>query len=64
MCAIKDILDPKDLFNPDTLFLRTSHARSLRARLLNTSAKCIKDSLQKSKMLAKYSEEIFRRKKN
>lgn len=34
MCAVKDILDPGDLFNPDTIFLRTSHARSLRARLL------------------------------
>lgn len=38
MCAIKDILDPQDLFNPETIFLRTSHARALRARLLNTSA--------------------------
>lgn len=51
MCDIKDILDPKDLFNPDTLFLRTSHARSLRARLLNTSAKYIKESLQKTKKI-------------
>jgi FAD/FMN-containing dehydrogenase/Fe-S oxidoreductase len=51
MCDIKDILDPNDLFNPDTLFLRTSHARSLRARLLNTSAKYIKDSLQKTKKI-------------
>lgn len=38
MCAIKNILDPLDLFNPETIFLRTSHARALRARLLNTSA--------------------------
>lgn len=37
MCAVKDCLDPTDLFNPDTLFLRTSVARSLRARLLSLS---------------------------
>lgn len=49
MCSIKDILDQKDLFNPDTLFLRTSHARALRARLLNTSAKFIQESLQKTR---------------
>lgn len=48
MCKIKDLLDPKDLFNPDTLFLRTSHARALRARLLNTSAIFIKESLEKA----------------
>ncbi|WP_397600134.1 FAD-binding protein [Silvanigrella sp.] len=59
MCAIKDILDPKDLFNPETLFLRTSHARSLRARLLNTSAKCIRDSLVKSKLIAKRPDELL-----
>lgn len=59
MCAIKDILDPKDLFNPETLFLRTSHARSLRARLLNTSAKYIKESLQKSKIISKNPEDLL-----
>lgn len=37
MCAVKDTLDPHDLFNPDTIFLRTSYARSLRARLLSIS---------------------------
>ncbi len=57
MCDIKDILDPKDLFNPDTLFLRTSHARSLRARLLNTSAKYIKESLQKTKKMKQNSDD-------
>lgn len=45
MCAIKDLLDPKDLFNPDTLFLRTSHARSLRARLMNVSNKMLQGTL-------------------
>lgn len=39
MCRIKDILDPDDLYNPETLFLRTSLSRSLRARLLNVSSK-------------------------
>lgn len=39
MCRVKDILDPDDLYNPETLFLRTSLSRSLRARLLNVSSK-------------------------
>jgi Fe-S oxidoreductase len=34
MCRVKDILDPQDLFNPETLFLRTSVSRALRARLI------------------------------
>lgn len=46
MCRIKDILDPDDLFNPETLFLRTSLSRSLRARLLNVSALQIQESLR------------------
>jgi FAD/FMN-containing dehydrogenase/Fe-S oxidoreductase len=37
MCAVKDVLDPDDIFNPETLFLRTSLSRSLRARLLAVS---------------------------
>lgn len=37
MCAVKDSLDPLNLFNPETLFLRTSYSRALRARLMNTS---------------------------
>lgn len=37
MCRVKDILDPKDLFNPDTIFLRNSIVRSLRARLLSAT---------------------------
>ncbi|KAB8029766.1 FAD-binding and (Fe-S)-binding domain-containing protein [Fluviispira multicolorata] len=51
MCAVKDTLDEKDLFNPETLFLRTSHSRALRARLLNTSAKFILDSLAKTRKI-------------
>ena len=39
MCLIKDTLDPKGLYNPETLFLRTSVARSLRARLIAFGAK-------------------------
>ncbi|APJ04443.1 FAD-binding and (Fe-S)-binding domain-containing protein [Silvanigrella aquatica] len=58
MCEIKDALDPKDLFNPDTLFLRTSLARSLRARLLNTSAKYIKESIEKTKELNRHSDNV------
>ena len=46
MCRVKDILDPDDLFNPETLFLRTSLSRSLRARLLNISSKQIQESLK------------------
>ncbi|MEY4065626.1 MAG: hypothetical protein RIR26_1834 [Pseudomonadota bacterium] len=46
MCRIKDILDPDHLFNPETLFLRTSLSRSLRARLLNISSKQIRDALK------------------
>jgi len=46
MCRIKDILDPEDLFNPETLFLRTSFARSLRARLLNINARQIQEALK------------------
>lgn len=57
MCKIKELLDPKDLFNPETLFLRTSHSRALRARLLNTSAKFIKESLEKSKKIAQENHE-------
>jgi FAD/FMN-containing dehydrogenase/Fe-S oxidoreductase len=49
MCAVKDLLDPKNLFNPETLFLRTSYSRALRARLLNTSHDFIKSSILKSK---------------
>ncbi|NBO37376.1 FAD-binding oxidoreductase [bacterium] len=52
MCRIKDILDPDDLFNPETLFLRTSLSRSLRARLLNISAKRIQDALKTGHPLA------------
>ncbi|NBW82512.1 hypothetical protein EBR21_12230, partial [bacterium] len=52
MCRIKDILDPDDLFNPDTLFLRTSLSRSLRARLLNISSRQIQDSLKSGSPLA------------
>lgn len=44
MCAVKDILDPGDLFNPDTLFLRTSLARSLRARLLSLSQSSLEEA--------------------
>jgi|GEM_PF-590651 len=44
MCAVKDMLDPGDLFNPDTLFLRTSLARSLRARLMNVSSKALREA--------------------
>lgn len=41
MCRVKDALDPKSLFNPETLFLRTSVARSLRARLIGFGSKKI-----------------------
>jgi FAD/FMN-containing dehydrogenase/Fe-S oxidoreductase len=41
MCRVKDALDPKGLFNPDTLFLRTSVARSLRARLIGFSTRSV-----------------------
>ncbi|MEY3902105.1 MAG: hypothetical protein RL189_1411 [Pseudomonadota bacterium] len=51
MCKIKDILDPDDLFNPETLFLRTSLSRSLRARLLNISSRQIQESLKSSSPL-------------
>ena len=44
MCDVKKILDPKDLYNPDTIFLRTSLVRRLRARLLNTSAQIMKQA--------------------
>lgn len=50
MCSIKDTLDPNNLFNPETLFLRTSHSRALRARLLNTSAQFIKNALQNNSL--------------
>lgn len=53
MCAVKDILDPQGLFNPDTLFLRTTMARSLRARLLNTSAKCLTEARQRASARSK-----------
>jgi FAD/FMN-containing dehydrogenase/Fe-S oxidoreductase len=43
MCAVKDALDPKDLFNPETLFLRTSIARSLRARLIAFGDKALRN---------------------
>ncbi len=46
MCRVKDILDPDDLFNPETLFLRTSLSRSLRARLLNISSNQIQEALR------------------
>jgi FAD/FMN-containing dehydrogenase/Fe-S oxidoreductase len=49
MCKVKDILDPKDLFNPDTLFLRTSHVRSLRARLMQVSSQEIALALKNLK---------------
>lgn len=39
MCVVKDTLDPEHLFNPDTIFLRSTLARSLRARLLNVAQK-------------------------
>lgn len=52
MCRIKDILDPDDLFNPETLFLRTSLSRSLRARLLNISSRQIQDALKSGSPLA------------
>lgn len=52
MCRIKDILDPDDLFNPETLFLRTSLSRSLRARLLNISSRQIQESLKSGNKLA------------
>ncbi|WP_158998194.1 FAD-binding and (Fe-S)-binding domain-containing protein [Pigmentibacter ruber] len=59
MCKVKDLLDPKGLYNPDTLFLRTSHSRALRARLLNTSAKYIKESLEKSNALKKGNKDTL-----
>ena len=52
MCAVKDVLDPQDLFNPETLFLRTSHSRSLRARLLNISNSKIADAQVKNRLLS------------
>lgn len=58
MCNIKDILDPDDLFNPDTIFLRTTHARSLRARLLNTSSKYIYESIKKTNNINQNKTEI------
>lgn len=51
MCRVKDALDPKGLFNPDTLFLRSSVARSLRARLIGFSTRSvvtIADELQRN----------------
>lgn len=41
MCAVKDALDPQDLFNPETLFLRTSMSRALRARLFRVGQAAI-----------------------
>lgn len=48
MCRVKDILDPDDLFNPETLFLRTSLSRSLRARLLNVSSNKLMETFKNS----------------
>lgn len=53
MCRIKDTLDPKNLFNPETLFLRTSYSRSLRARLMNVSAKHLLETTSKLPQLLK-----------
>ncbi|NBX16607.1 MAG: FAD-binding oxidoreductase [Proteobacteria bacterium] len=56
MCKIKDTLDPDDLFNPETLFLRTSLSRSLRARLLNVSSSQIQDALRVASPSEKQSD--------
>ena len=37
MLAVKNFLDPFDLCNPNTLFLRTSLAKKLRARLISST---------------------------
>lgn len=61
MCRVKDILDPDDLFNPETLFLRTSLSRSLRARLLNVSSRKILDSFKSPH--SKADEKVFKAEK-
>ena len=48
MCRVKDLLDPKDLYNPETLFLRTSISRSLRARLIAFGDKALKETARSS----------------
>lgn len=60
MCDIKDILDPHNLYNPDTLFLRTSISRSLRARLLNFSSLKLKDALKTEEFALKEAQRCTR----
>lgn len=47
MCQIKDSLDPQGLFNPETLFLRTSVSRALRARLIAFAQRAVDSGLSK-----------------
>jgi FAD/FMN-containing dehydrogenase/Fe-S oxidoreductase len=60
MCAIKDALDPKNLFNPETLFLKTQHSRSLRARLLEFGNDLILAQRQQNPVLNFIAEQALK----